>query len=315
MTPGGTTSGADQPARRVLRAGLTQWHPTRDTARNLSIARQMIADCAAGGAEVVLLPENGLMLGTNAEMRAAAIRLDGPEIADLRAAAKAAGVTVVLGGAKRDPGDGTPPRNTAVVIGPDGEIAGGYDKVHLFDARVGGQSFEASSVERAGATPTLLRLDGRPDGQLDGPPDSAPGGALIGLTICYDVRFPELYRRLALAGAEVLFVPAAFTAGTGRAHWETLLRARAIENAAFVVASATIGNDPADAFPTYGHALAVDPWGEVLADLGEEPQTYRVVDLNLDTVSSTRDRLPVLRGLRPAAYAADPVTVRVGTIQ
>jgi predicted amidohydrolase len=272
-------------------------------ARNLAIACQLVSDCAAGGAEVVLLPENGLMLGTNAEMRAAAIRLDGPEVAQLRAAAEAAGTTVVLGGAKRVTGDRTPARNTAIVIGPDGELAGGYDKIHLFDARVGGQSFEASSVEQAGGTPTLLRL----------------ADTLIGLTICYDIRFPELYRRLALAGAEVLFVPAAFTRVTGQAHWETLLRARAIESAAYVVASATVGDDPSDAFPTYGHALAVDPWGEILADLGDEPLAFSVVDLNLDTVTLTRDRMPVLRGVRPAAYAADPVVLSVracpGTIQ
>jgi predicted amidohydrolase len=289
---------------RVLRVGLTQWHATRNVVRNLATARQLVADCAAGGADIVLLPENGLMLGTNAEMRAAAFRLEGPEVAELRAAAKTAGVTVVLGGAKRDPGGGDSPRNTAIVIGPDGEIAGGYDKVHLFDARVGGQSFEASSVEQAGSTPTLL--------QLNAPEQD---GALVGLTICYDVRFPELYRQLALAGAEVLFVPSAFTQATGRAHWETLLRARAIENAAYVVASATIGNDPSDAFPTYGHALAVDPWGEVLADLGDEPLAHRVVELNLDKVASTRERLPVLRGVRPDAYETDPITLRVRPAQ
>jgi predicted amidohydrolase len=280
----------------VLRAGLTQWHATRDVGRNLAIACQLVSDCGAGGADIVLLPENGLMLGTNAEMRAAAIRLDGPEIAELRAAAKAAGTVVVLGGAKRVTGDGAPARNTAIVIGPDGELAGGYDKIHLFDARVGGQSFEASSVEQPGSAPTLLRL----------------GTTAVGLTICYDVRFPELYRRLALAGAEVLFVPSAFTRITGKAHWETLLRARAIENGAYVVASATVGDDPSDAFPTYGHALAVAPWGEILADLGDEPVAFSVVDLNLDTVTSTRDRLPVLRGVRPDAYATDPVILSVG---
>jgi predicted amidohydrolase len=285
-----------QPAHRVLRAGLTQWHATRDVARNLAIACQLVSDCAADGAEIVLLPENGLMLGSNAEMRAAAIRLDGPEVAELRAAAAAAGTVVVLGGAKRVTGDGATARNTAIVIGADGELAGGYDKIHLFDARVGGQSFEASSVEQAGTAPTLLRL----------------GDTVIGLTICYDVRFPELYRRLALAGAEVLFVPSAFTRITGKAHWETLLRARAIESAAYVVASATVGDDPSDAFPTYGHALAVDPWGEILADLADEPLAFSVVDLNLDTVTSTRDRLPVLRGVRPDAYATDPVILSVG---
>lgn len=295
MTAHTAQAPGSQPPPRGLRAGLTQWHATRDVARNLSIACQLVGECAADGAEVVLLPENGLMLGTNTEMRAAAIRLDGPEVAELCAAAKAAGTTVVLGGAKRVTGDGTPARNTAIVIGPDGELAGGYDKIHLFDAQVGGQSFEASSVEHAGDTPTLLRT----------------GDALIGLTICYDVRFPELYRRLALAGAEVMFVPAAFTRITGKAHWETLLRARAIESAAYVVASATVGDDPSDAFPTYGHALAVDPWGEILADLGEEPLAFTVVDLNLDTVTSIRDRLPVLRGVRPDAYAADPLILSV----
>jgi predicted amidohydrolase len=166
---------------------------------------------------------------------------------------------------------------------------GGYDKIHLFDARVGGQSFEASSVELAGGQPVILEIQ----------------GARIGLTICYDVRFPELYRQLALAGAEVFLVPAAFTRVTGAAHWEVLLRARAIENAAYVVASATIGSptEGVDAFPTYGHALAVDPWGEVLADLGEQPVSARVLDLDLDTVARTREKIPVLRGVRADAYA------------
>lgn len=290
-----TQAPGPQPTPRGLRAGLTQWHATRDVLANLDIACELIADCAADGAEIVLLPENGLMLGTNAEMRAAALRLDGPEVGRLRAAAKAAGTTVVLGGAKRLSADGEPARNTAIVIGPDGEYAGGYDKIHLFDARVGGQSFEASSVERAGGKPTLAQFK----------------DTLIGLTICYDVRFPELYRRLALDGAEVFFVPSAFTRVTGRAHWETLLRARAIENAAYVIASATVGDDPSDAFPTYGHALAIDPWGEVLVDLGDEPLAFAVLDLNLDTVTASRERLPVLRGVRPDAYAAEPVTLSI----
>jgi len=281
-------SGDPRPGRR-FRIGLTQWHATRDVAQNLRTACELIEKSAADGAQLVLLPENGLMLGTNAQMRAAAIWMDGAEIARLSAAARDGAVTVVLGGAKRLVAAGEPARNTAIVIGPDGSVVGGYDKIHLFDARVGGQSFEASSVEQAGSEPVLLRLE----------------DVTIGVTICYDVRFPELYRRLAMSGAEVLLVPSAFTQVTGRAHWETLLRARAIENAAYVVASATVAG-PDDAFATYGHALAVDPWGEVLADLGEDLSCYRVLDLDLDTVTRTRDRLPVLRGVRPAAYAAEP---------
>lgn len=275
-----------------LRIGLTQWHATRDVQRNLGVACRLVADCAADGADLVLLPENGLMLGTNTEMRAAAMRLDGPELARLGRAAAAARVPVVLGGAKLLGADGIV-RNTAVVFGPDGTVAGGYDKIHLFDANVGGQSFEASGVEQAGDQPVLLRV----------------GGVTVGLTICYDVRFPELFRALAAAGAEVLLVPAAFTAVTGAAHWETLLRARAIENAAYVVASATVAGAPDDAFPTYGHALAVGPWGEVLADLGTAPLACRVLALDLATVARTRAKLPVLRGVRPGAYARQPVTI------
>lgn len=268
---------------RRLTVGLTQWHATRDVAANVETARTMIRDCA--GADLVLLPENGLMLGTNTEMRDAALSVDGPEIAALADAAKRAGSPVVLGGFKRRADGGV--RNTALVIGADGEIAGGYDKIHLFDARIGGRSFEASGVETAGDRPVLLRV----------------AGATVGLTICYDVRFPELYRELALAGAQVLLVPAAFTQRTGEAHWELLLRARAVENSAYVVASATVRGDGADdAFPTYGHALVAGPWGEVLADLGTAPAARRVVELDLDEAGRRGETLPVLRQVRPDAY-------------
>lgn len=279
----------------TLRVGLTQWHATRDLKRNLEIACQLVAACAADGASLVVLPENGLMLGSNAEMRAAALRLDGPELAELGHAAATAGVPVVLGGVKRLDEDGVV-HNSAVVIAQDGSVAGTYDKIHLFDAKVGGLSFEASSVERPGATPTLLTLD----------------GAVVGLTICYDLRFPELFRTLALAGAQVLLIPSAFTRVTGAAHWETLLRARAIENACFVVAPATIGDDPDDAFPTYGHAMIVDPWGEVIVDLGDAEQAHTVIELDMNSVTRTRERLPVLAGVRPDAYANALSTITLG---
>lgn len=275
-----------------VRVGLTQWHATRDVEANLDIACQLVSKCAADGADLVVLPENGLMLGTNSEMRAAAFRLAGPELDRLAAAASDADVPVVMGGVKRMDDDGSV-HNSAIVFGSDGTVAGMYDKIHLFDATVGGQSFEASSVEQPGAQPTLIRF----------------GGATFGLTICYDVRFPELFRQLALAGAEILLVPAAFTKTTGIAHWETLLRARAIENGAFVVASATVGDAQDDAFPTYGHAMVVDPWGEILVDLGTDSPAYRVIELDLDRATRTRQKLPVLAGVRPQAYATEPVTI------
>lgn len=287
---------------RTLRVGLTQWHATSDVEANLATAVRLVDEAASAGVDLVLLPENGLMLGSNATMRQRAFTEDAPEMTTLAKTAADNGVTVVLGGMKNATPDGV--FNSALVFGPDGQIAGRYDKIHLFDARVNGQSFEASSVEQAGSRPVLLKV----------------AGATVGMTICYDVRFPELYRALAQAGAEVILVPAAFTHHTGQAHWHTLLGARAIENGCFVVASATIrGKDEqeraADAFETYGHALAVGPWGETLADLGEEAPVVRVVELELDQVSRARQRLPVLRQAKSEAYAATPATITVTDVK
>jgi predicted amidohydrolase len=272
---------------------VTQWHATRDRASNLDMACDLVRRCVGEKADFVLLPENGLHLGSNAEMREAAMPVDSPELKRLGSIARETGVPVMLGGFKRRLDDGSI-RNTAVLFDGQGRVAALYDKIHLFDARINGQSFEASSVEQAGTVPMIVEL----------------GGVKIGITICYDVRFPELYRKLALAGAEVLLVPAAFTQTTGEAHWETLLRSRAIENECFVVASTTVrGTDGNDAFETYGHGLVVDPWGKVLTDLGITSPTYRVVDLDLDLVDAARKKLPVLHHVRPAAYATTPAMV------
>ncbi|MDO8279996.1 MAG: nitrilase-related carbon-nitrogen hydrolase, partial [Burkholderiaceae bacterium] len=136
-------------------------------------------------------------------------------------------------------------------------------------------------------------------------------GVRVGITICYDLRFPELYRRLAVAGAQVMLVPSAFTQITGEAHWEVLLRARAIECGAYVIASATIqGEDGSDAFPTYGHALAIDPWGKVLIDLGETRSGCTVVSLDVDKVEKARTSLPVLKGLQQATVAREPLLLK-----
>ncbi|MFW0784880.1 nitrilase-related carbon-nitrogen hydrolase [Gordonia sp. CPCC 206044] len=285
-------------AGRTLRIGLTQWHATTDVAANVAVAVRCIERAAADGATVVVLPENGLMLGTNTEMREAATGVDGEQVRRLRDAAARCGVTVVLGGMKNRTDDGV--FNSALIIDATGAVAGRYDKLHLFDANIGGQSFEASTVEKPGTELVLLDVD----------------GVRIGMTICYDVRFPEVSRALAAAGAEVLLVPAAFVRSTGEAHWHTLLRARAIENLAYVIAPATVHSptpDYQDAFATYGHALAVGPWGEVLADLGESPEAVTVVELDLDTVARVRGTLPVLAGRRDAEiYGAAPTVVTVG---
>jgi predicted amidohydrolase len=273
-----------------LRVALTQLSPTTDVAANVAAAGSMIRD-AGRDADLVLLPENCLAVGTNTQMRDAALHVDSAQIAALRSAAADADAVVVLGGFKRRTNEPLL-RNTALVIDRDGTIAGGYDKVHLFDAVVGGTTYSASDVEAPGDHPVLLRV----------------GDVVIGVTICFDVRFPSLYRRLAEAGAQVLLVPAAFATRTGEAHWEVLLRARAIENTAYVVASATIGADDA-AFPTYGHAMAIDPWGRVLADLGDAKQAWEVIEVDLGLVEDVRGSLPVLAAGRPAAYAARVETI------
>lgn len=280
---------------RTLHVGLTQWHATADVEANLATALDLVRQAASAGAELVVLPENGLMLGTNTAMRERALSESGPEVGSLRAAAAELGVAVVLGGMKNATPEGV--FNSALVISPDGSLAGRYDKIHLFDARVNGQSFEASTVERSGSRPVLVDL----------------GSTIAGLTICYDIRFPELYRALALAGAEVLLIPAAFIHTTGKAHWHTLLAARAIENGCFVVAPATIrgGPDSEDAFETYGHALVVSPWGEIVADLGEAAPAVKVIELDLGAVEKARATLPVLRSTAPAAYATEPHLITV----
>jgi predicted amidohydrolase len=277
----------------TLRVCLTQLSPGGDVKANLAAVLDLVAK-AGPGADLLLLPENCLLIGTNAEMRAGAVTLDGPEITALRKAAADAGTVVILGGVKHVRPDGSV-RNTAVVIDDHGGLVGGYDKVHLFDAQVGGRTYAASEVETAGDHGVVVELK----------------GVRIGLTICFDVRFPELHRRLARAGAEVLLVPAAFVVATGRAHWEVLLRARAIENGAFVVASATVGDAASSSFPTYGHALVVDPWGTVLTDLEEEAPAWQVLELDLARVHEARAALPVLAATRQDAYDAPVETMLV----
>jgi deaminated glutathione amidase len=279
--------------RPELRIGLAQWHATDDVAANLVKAEKAIELAAGGGAEVVLLPENGLMLATGARMREEAFEASSAAISTIAAAARRNGLAVILGGLKfREGGRIT---NRALVFDASGQLAGSYDKIHLFDARVGGQSFEASRIEEPGSEPVIVAI----------------GEWRLGLTICYDVRFPELYRGLALGGADVLLVPAAFTRLTGQAHWETLLRARAIENGCYVVASATVtpvGHE-GDAFETYGHALVVDPWGVVLEDLKDQDGVVVIVTLSREAVDKARSSLPVLEQCRPDAYMREVRTI------
>jgi len=281
-------------SNRSLRVGLMQLQPTRNVQANLKDVLSGIEQAGAQGAELIVVPENALCIGSNAEMRAAAVRLDGPEISAIRDAARRAGATVVVGGFKQK-SERPLLQNTALVIREDGGIQGSYDKVHLFNAVVNGTAFRASDVESAGEQLVIADVK----------------GVKVGLSICFDIRFPEMFRQLARAGAELILIPAAFTQATGEAHWEILVRARAIENEAYVVASATITSDDAveSGFPTYGHALAVGPWGEVIADLGTAPHAVRVVELDLDKVARIRAKLPVLDVARTDVYGKEPLRI------
>jgi len=279
---------------RKLRVGLVQLSPTRDVRSNVKNVLDAIAAAARQGAELIVVPENALCIGSNTEMRAAAVALDGPEISAIREAARMADAVVVVGGFKQK-SERPLLQNTALVIRADGSIQGAYDKVHLFNAVVNGQSFNASDVESAGEQLVIADIK----------------GFKVGLSICFDIRFPEMFRQLAESGAEVILIPAAFTRFTGQAHWDVLVRARAIENEAYVVASATIASEDAvqAGFETYGHAMIVGPWGDVLADLGTAASAVQVVELDLDKVAAIRAKLPVLGVSRPEVYRKAPLEI------
>jgi predicted amidohydrolase len=232
------------------------------------------------------------MLDRDRARAAQTIRAEGDDavLAAARAAAAEAGIWVHLGSlAVRGEGKGAKWRNRAFVIAPDGTIAARYDKIHLFDVDLAsGESWRESSVYEGGGQAVAVQLP----------------GAMLGLSICYDVRFSAVYSALSRAGADIIAVPAAFTVPTGAAHWHVLLRARAIETACFVVAAAQTGTH-ADGRSTYCHSLVIDPWGDVLLDMGEEPG-LAFVDLSLERIAEVRGRVPVIANRRPVTDMVQP---------
>lgn len=265
-----------------MRAGLIQLCSGDEPLENLRVTEALTREAAAGGGRLILTPEcTNLMSASRARREAALTREEkDPTLARLRAVAAELGVWLVIGslGLRIDEARFA---NHSFVIAPDGGIAARYDKIHMFDVDLGaGESYRESAAFRPGDRAVTVQA----------------GEARLGLTICYDLRFPHLHRALAQVGAEVLTVPAAFTAPTGRAHWHVLLRARAIETGCFVLAPAQSGEHPTREGPprrTYGHSLAVAPWGEVLADAGEEVGVT-LVDLGLSEVARARAKVPSL---------------------
>lgn len=266
---------------------LVQTDPGVDKAANVEKALAFIAEAARRGADLVALPETFHCRGPNDVKRANAEPIPGPLSEALSAAAKEHGI-YLLGGSFNelhdDPSDERT-YNTSLLFDPNGERIALYRKIHLFDAVIDGKLKAMESSRN------------RPGDQVV-TADTAFGR--VGLTVCYDVRFPELYRALALAGARMIFVPSNFTERTGRDHWEVLLRARAIENGVFVVAPATIGDGGTD-FRAYGRSLVVDPWGTVVA-CAPDAEGVTLATLELARVDAVRASLPTLHHIRPAAY-------------
>src|SRR5215213_1077007 len=268
-----------------MRAAAVQLTSTPDFDRNLEAADRLTRDAAARGAELVVLPEKWPVLGTPEQTAAAAQPLDGPALAWARAVAGELGIDLVAGSIAERVDGAERGANTCVHVGPDGEDRAVYRKIHMFDVEVGGTTYRESEHEAPGDEVVL---------------SEAADGTGLGITICYDLRFPELYRELALAGAKVLTVASAFTETTTREHWEVLLRARAIEDQCYVVAANQWG-EHVPGLRTGGRSMIVDPWGVVLAT-APDAETVVVADLDLDRLESIRTTLPSLANRRPEAY-------------
>ena len=269
-----------------MRAAAVQLNATDDKERNLATADRLTREAAADGAELIVLPEKFNLLGGRDAMIAGAEALDGPAISWARQAARELSIDLVAGSIAERREGREKLSNTSVHIGPDGEIKAVYRKVHMFDVVVGGQTYRESDTEEPG------------EGTV--PLSEAGDGVPLGLTVCYDLRFPELFRILAVQGARVIALPAAFTKVTGQAHWEILVRARAIENQAFVIAADQVGSHPPDK-QSFGGSMIADPWGDVLARAADE-QCFVAADLDLARQDEVREQLPSLANRVPAAY-------------
>lgn len=272
-----------------MKAALLQLTSSDDPAENLVTTAALIAEAAAKGAGFVLTPEVTNCVSQDRAHQQAVLCPEGddPTLAGLQEAALRHGVWLSIGSLALKTGDADGRfANRSFLIDPAGRIIAHYDKIHMFDVAVSEtETYRESAGYRPGDRAVLA----------DTP------FARIGLTVCYDLRFAYLYRALAQAGAEVLLVPSAFSPVTGAAHWESLLRARAIETGSYVLAAAQTGTHAARSGKprrTYGHSLAVSPWGEVLLDMGEQPGVA-VVDLDMDEVAKSRQRIAALQHDRP----------------
>jgi predicted amidohydrolase len=267
-----------------MRVAAVQLNSQEHKERNIEVAEGLIRAAADDRAELVCLPEKWTVIGDSETLQEGAEPLDGPSLSAARGWAAELGIHLLAGSiAERIEGQDRL-ANTSVLIGPRGEDVAVYRKIHMFDVEVEGVTYRESENEEAGDEIVVAPL----------------ADLQLGLSVCYDLRFPELYRILAVRGARLVSVPSAFTSPTGRAHWEILLRARAIENQVFVIAANQIGKAPPH-YDSYGHSMIVDPWGEVLAEAADE-ECFVAADLDLERQEQVREKLPSLANRRPAAY-------------
>jgi deaminated glutathione amidase len=268
-----------------VRAAAVQLNSNGDKDRNLAAAERLVLAAAAEGAEFVALPEKWNLLAGGEELVAGAEPLDGPSLTAARGWARDLSIHLLAGSISERGGEGEKPSNTSVLIGPEGDDLAVYRKIHMFDVDAGGVSYRESEFERPG----------------DEPVTAAVGELTAGLTVCYDLRFPELFRILALRGARLIAVPSAFTLATGCDHWEVLLRARAIENQLFVIAPNQWGEAPPH-YSSFGRSAIVDPWGVVLAT-APDGEGYVAAELDFAAQDRVRESLPSLANRQPDAYA------------
>ncbi len=269
-----------------MKAAAVQLNSGADVEASIAAADKQVRAAAADGATLVVLPEKWTVMGSPADLRAGAQKLDGSAIAWARETAQELKLELVAGSIAERVEGREKLSNSSVHVGPDGEIKAVYRKLHMFDVEIEGKRYCESDTDEPGDEIVVSELD---------------GGAKLGMSICYDLRFPELFRVLALRHARVVALPAAFTLPTTRDHWETLIRARAIENQVFVVAANQVGKHPG-AHHSGGSSLIVDPWGAVLARADSEKPGYLVAELDFEHQDDVRKRVPLLSHRRPKLY-------------
>ena len=276
-----------------IRVAVVQMNSQDDKARNVATALRLIEEAASTGARLISLPEVWTYLGLEAGNFATAEPIPGPTSSLLSEAARRLGIYLHAGSMLERAGDDGRLLNTTIVFDPSGEIVARYSKIHMFDVVLDGvASYMESNTVTPGEDIATLEID----------------GFTFGLAICYDLRFPELHRILALKGADAILLPAAFTMTTGKDHWEVLIRARAIENGLYMVAAAQVGSFPPGKW-CYGRSMVVDPWGTVVAT-APDTECVIVADLDKERIQTVRRQVPSLANRRPQAYAwPEPTTI------